>query len=276
MRIAWPAAEGTYPVIVLSHGNGCRQDLYAGFADHWASWGYVVIQPVHMDSRDLGFSMKGATAALMEQVVSSRRDDISFVLDSLGEIQRVVPELQGHIDDSRLIAAGHSMGAGTVMSLTGVELVDPRDQSLLKSDEDRFDAVIVISEPGNNRLMPDAPWRMTKVPTIVATGTNDFSTVGARDGRKSKSAWQLPADAVFPDEPRYYLFLDGSDHYLGGVICRDDAPGPRDEDGLRIMNGATTAFMDAHIKGDKSAQRFLDSGLISGLSSGRATLELKP
>jgi len=276
MRLAFPVTGTDYPVIVLSHGNGCSQDLYAGFADHWASWGYVVIQPVHMDSRDLGFSMKGKTLAQMNEVISSRQADVSFVLDSLGQLEQLVPELQGKMDADRLIAAGHSMGAGTVMLLNGVEMINPRDQSRMASTEDRFDVLIVISEPSNNRMMPEEPWRLSRVPTFIATGSDDFSMVGARDGKKSTSAWQLPPDATRPDQPHWYLYMEDSDHYLGGVICKTSAPGPKDYDGLNIINGASTAFLEAYIGNDSAAQAFLASGAITALTDGRATLENRP
>jgi dienelactone hydrolase len=273
MRLAFPATGSSYPVIVLSHGNGCSQDLYAGLADHWASWGYVVIQPVHMDSRDLGFTMKGKTLEDMNLMVSSRRADMRFILDSFAELEQQIPELAGKMDSERLIAAGHSMGGGTAMVLTGVQMLDPRDQSLMTSDENRFDALILISEPGNNRMMPEDPWRLAKVPVFIATGSKDFSMVGARDGKKSKSAWQLPADAERPDEPRWYLDVNEADHYLGGVICKGTAPGPADYDGLKIYNGASTAFLDAYIGDDPAAQAFLGSGELQSLTDGRATLE---
>ncbi|MCP4001963.1 MAG: hypothetical protein GY727_13725 [Gammaproteobacteria bacterium] len=275
MRIAFPEAPGNYPLIVFSHGNGCLQDLYSGFADHWASWGYVVIQPVHMDSRELGFSMKGATLEKMNRVVTSRLADVRFVLDSLDQLEVQVPGLNGQIDRSRMVMAGHSMGAGTAMLLNGVQMFDPRSEGIIASDEGRFDALIIISEPSNNRMMPNDPWRMAKVPTFIATGSEDFSMAGARGGKKSRNAYQLPANAEFPDQPHYYLYMDGMDHYLGGLICREDKSGPRDYSALEIINGSSVAFLDAFLEADRAAQDFLDSGDITGLTDGRATLELR-
>jgi dienelactone hydrolase len=251
------------------------QDLYTGFADHWASWGYVVIQPVHMDSRELGFSMKGASMDTMTRVVNTRMEDVRFVLDSFDQLEAQVPGLAGKIDRERLVMAGHSMGGGTAMMLNGVEMLDPRDDSILGSDEDRFDALILISEPSNNRMMPNEPWRQAEVPTFIATGSEDYSMAGARSGKKSKNAYQEPPAATHPDEPRYYLYLDGLDHYLGGVICRDDAPGPRDEEGLQIINGSSVAFLNAYLDNDVAAHAFLDSGEITTLTQGRATLNLR-
>jgi hypothetical protein len=143
------------------------------------------------------------------------------------------------------------------------------------SDEDRFDVAILISEPGNNRIMPDTPWRFEKVPTFVATGSNDFSSTGAPDGRKSRNAYQLVEEVELPDQPHYYLYMQGSNHYLGGAICRADVPGPGDYDALRIINGASMAFLDAFIADDATARTFLDSGSITELTDGRAVLDLR-
>jgi pimeloyl-ACP methyl ester carboxylesterase len=276
MRVVFPEEPGPYPLIVFSHGNGCLQDLYTGFADHWASWGYVVIQPVHMDSRELGFSMKRATAAIMNKVISSRISDVRFILDSLDQIEAQVPGLASKIDRERLVIAGHSMGAGTAMNLTGVTMVSPVDGTVVGSDEDRFDAVILISEPGNNRIMPEHPWRFENVPTFIATGSEDFSSTGARDGVKSRSAYQLVDEGSEPPEqPHYYLYMQDSDHYLGGVICKADAPGPPDYEALKIINGTSIAFLDAFIGDDAAAHAFLDSGDITEITSDRATLELR-
>jgi pimeloyl-ACP methyl ester carboxylesterase len=275
MRVAFPDEPGSYPLIVFSHGNGCLQDLYKGFADHWASWGYVVVQPVHMDSRETGFTMKGVNMQIMNKVISSRSADVIHILDSLDQLEAQVSGLAGKIDREQFIMAGHSMGAGTAMTLTGVTMVSPRDGSVMSSDENRFDAVILISEPSNNRLMPDKPWLYTKVPTYIATGSKDFSTMGSMDGKKSKGAYQIPADAVVQLQPHYYLYMQDSDHYLGGVICRNNAPGPRDYEALKIINGSSMAFLDAYMADDMTAKMFLDSGEIGRLTEGRATLDLR-
>ena len=275
MRVSYPRESGDYPLIVLSHGNGCLQDLYVGFADHWASWGYVVVQPVHMDSRETGFSMKGVNMEIMNEVISTRRQEVRFIVDSIDAIEAEVPGLKGQIDRDKLIVAGHSMGGGTAMALTGVRMVSPRDNSRIESDEDRFDALLLITDPSNNRLIPNEPWMMSNVPTFVATGNNDFSTAGARDGRKSKGAYQLITEPPAPDVPRWYLHSQDMDHFLGGVICRSNAPGPRDYEALSIINGASTAFLDAYIKDDRAAKAFLASGDITSLTDGRSTIEAR-
>jgi hypothetical protein len=65
------------------------------------------------------------------------------------------------------------------------------------------------------------------------------------------------------------------DHYLGGLICKQDVPGPKDYDALQIIDGVSTAFLDAYMKEDESAMKFLRDGQVSELTGGRATLELR-
>src|ERR1700744_1276850 len=50
MRVFYPNAAGKYPVIVFSHGAGGSQDCCEELTEHWASYGYITIQPTHEDS----------------------------------------------------------------------------------------------------------------------------------------------------------------------------------------------------------------------------------
>src|SRR5262245_11053317 len=54
LRITWPDAGGPFPTIVFSHGAFGSKDNYLTLTEYWASYGYVVLQPTHSDSRSLG------------------------------------------------------------------------------------------------------------------------------------------------------------------------------------------------------------------------------
>ncbi len=114
------AADGQFPVVLFSHGfTGIR--LQSSFLTaHLASWGFVVAAPDH-PSRDLP-NVLNATAS------GDRADSIDDLLQSL---DLVVAEsatadglLAGHVDDSRVIAVGHSAGGGTVLGAALDERVD--------------------------------------------------------------------------------------------------------------------------------------------------------
>ena len=109
VRISYPVGRTRFPVIVFSHGNGSKGDMYKGFTDYWASHGYVVIQPTHMDSLSLGFKTKRDNMREMYQqmlqVTDTRRQDMSFIVDSLDLIETIVPDLKDKLDRTKLVAA---------------------------------------------------------------------------------------------------------------------------------------------------------------------------
>lgn len=275
LRITFPVERGSFPVIVFSHGNGSSKDLYSAYAEHWASHGYVVIQPTHIDSITLGGSMRNMNAEKIAAISDSRRRDMRFIVDSLDDLEKQVPDLAGKMDGERLVAAGHSMGGATAMRLAGLLLVDPPNDEPIDYRDDRFDALLLVSDPGNNRLMPDAPWKGVPVPTFIATGSNDFGGMPGKSKQSSASSAKFPENAVMPDTPNHYLFIDGMDHYLGGLICKEDAAGPPDYDALKIIDGISTAFLDAYMKDDAAAMAFLRAGQVAELTDSRATLEIR-
>ena len=157
---------------------------------------------------------------MMNTAVITRRMDLRFIVDSLGTIEHLVPALIGHIDSGRIVAAGHSLGGATAMAVTGLVMIDPSTDWEFGVLDDRFDALLLLTNPGNSPMMPDDPWRAVALPTFVATGTDDVSGL-RRAITKSSSVFRFPDDIEFASTPNHYLFIDGMNHYLGGLICKD-------------------------------------------------------
>jgi hypothetical protein len=273
LTVTYPAlAKGEFPVIVFSHGGRCSRDRYDIFADHWASHGYVVIQPAHLDSSSLP-PPKIRGMQMMNEAVRTRRLDMVHILDSLEQIAALVPELEGRIDAGRIAAAGHSLGGGTAMSVTGLVMVDPSSDTEFGFLDKRFDALLLITNPGNSPMMPDDPWRVVGLPTFVATGTDDFSGL-VKHIKKGKSVFRFPDDVEFAATGNHYLFVDDMDHYLGGLICKPRDGDVPDDDAARIIGGVSVAFLDAYLKDDERARNFLDDAG-TWLSEPRASLSLR-
>jgi len=273
LRITYPDADALrFPVIVFSHGGRCSRDRYRYFADHWASHGYIVIQPAHLDSSSLP-PPKIRGMQMMNEAVRTRRLDMVHILDSLEQISGLVPGLEGRIDADHIAAAGHSLGGGTAMSVTGLVMVDPSKDTEFGFIDDRFDALLLITNPGNSPMMPEDPWRAVGLPTFVATGTNDFSGL-VKHIKKSRSVFRFPDDVEFAATDNHYLFIDDMDHYLGGLICKsreDDTP---DTDAARIIGGVSVAFLDAYLRDDARARAFLADAASWQLEP-RASLSLR-
>jgi dienelactone hydrolase len=268
LRIAWPERRGRHPVVVLSHGGGSSKDMYDRIADHWAAAGYVVVLPTHLDSRDYGFSMADTTAEKMLGIIEGRRRDLSFILDSLPQLEREVTGLAGRVDAEQLAVAGHSLGGATALTLSGLEIVDPKTRDRYGYYDGRFDVLILITEPGNSPVMPDRPWRAARIPVLVMTGSKDYS--GQWQGPPKVRLYDFAEGIALRDDvPHHYLFIEDMDHYVGGLICRTDK-GPADPEALRLINEASTAFLDAYLKGDARGRTLLAPGPLA--ARGQLTL----
>ena len=112
-------ADGTYPVVLFSHGySGIR--LQSTFlTSHLASWGMIVVSPDHW-SRDLYH--------VLSAPVGDRQSSITELLASLDLISAQNTTagsiFENHVDDSRVVAVGHSAGGGTVVGAAFDDRVD--------------------------------------------------------------------------------------------------------------------------------------------------------
>lgn len=271
LRVAYPSSGGPYPVVVLSHGGGCAGGSYSVVGDHWASHGYVVIQPTHPDSRSTGFDMATVEPRMMEGIVRQRMGDMSLVLDSLRDLETMLPTLAGKIDHEILIAAGHSMGAATTLSVTGMVIENPFSRQKIASSEDRFDAALLLSEPGHNPTLPEEPWRFIAIPTFVYTGTDDYGSE-SRDNSNIPFQYAMVSTVPDPAPAKHYLWIDDVNHYLSGGWCNATLDASYDREAVTILNGVSTAFLDAYAKSDQAAAAFLQSNALPADAGPRPTL----
>ena len=123
LRLTFPQPAGKYPLIVFSHGAMGSKDAYDPLIEHWASHGYVCIQPTHEDS--LKLMLRSGERFRLQNVWSkwkTRPPDIQLILDSLDELEANVAGLKGKIDRERIGVGGHSFGAHTSQLIGGVKL----------------------------------------------------------------------------------------------------------------------------------------------------------
>ncbi|MEJ2138989.1 MAG: hypothetical protein P8Y61_06005 [Gammaproteobacteria bacterium] len=265
LKIFYPESGGPYPLIVLSHGTFSSIDRYGRIAGYWAGQGYVVILPQHKDA-DYGVRPTGYEA--MQAVTMSRVADLSLVLDELDSIEQQVPALEGRIDREHFVAAGHSIGTQVAMLVTGMQFRTGFDDTLIKSDETRYSALVLISDPGKMRLMPGDVWLASSVPTFMATGTEDYGLMGGRGPATEPQSEVLTNTASIA---RYRLLLEGGDHYFGGLVQKDTDATP-DHEGLAIFNAVSTVFLDAETKASIEARAYLEQVDLPALTDGRAHL----
>lgn len=102
--------DGRHPVVLLSHGMGGNIRSLTWLATDLAEQGAIVVAVNHPNSTWGDFDM-----ALGLQHWT-RAQDLSLALDTLLS----KPEFAGHIDETRIMAAGFSYGGWTALSLGGL------------------------------------------------------------------------------------------------------------------------------------------------------------
>ena len=122
VTLVHPREGGPYPIIIFSHGSGATGQYDYPIARFWASHGYVVLQPTHADTETLDIPDEDRSGLKGADLWISRTRDVSLILDSLDEIEAVLPDLAGRMDHGVIGMSGHSLGAFTAQMVGGVRL----------------------------------------------------------------------------------------------------------------------------------------------------------
>lgn len=282
LEVSWPEAVGAdtgpYPLVVFSHGAFCYPQQYRNVTDFWVSHGYIVVFPDHLDSPNLGKVNPAAVANLLQ----SRVRDMSAVLDSLAAIEAGIPELAGRVDGGRAAVAGHSFGGMIAMVKSGLHMQDASGTVLDSYPDPRFRAAVVMSGVGQTPPManlPEVPYMTDDAfagltgPLLASGGTLDEGNVGT--GVVYPWEWRMGGYTLAPPGDKYSLVLQDADHYLGGLICRENRGGPDDPEAVAVVRTVQTAFLDAYLKDSRPARQWLETVDVAQFSSGRGRLERK-
>lgn len=257
VRVSAPVSGGHLPVVVFSHGNGWNLDGYAPLTAFWASRGFFVVQPTHLDSRRNAF---GFDHPVFPRIWTERVADVTRILDQLDVIEAAVPGLTGRTDRSRIAVAGHSWGAQTAQSLLGARIVDESGH-LTGADfaDDRISAGILLAATGigGDDLHPFAQanfpfmrpsFRELTTPALVVAGDRDQSKMSRRGPDWFTDVYEYSPGATD------LLTLFGAEHSLGGIVGYEVAE-TTDEDPDRVaaLQRLSVAYLRTALQIDESS-----------------------
>ena len=162
------------PLVVFSHGIGGSRRGYSYLGRYFASQGYASLHLQHVGSdRSLwAGSMFGLVGRLhgaaQEEEAIARVGDLKFALD-----QVLGSGLLGvKIDATRIVAAGHSYGANTMLLAVGARV--ERNGRVIELADARLKAAIILSAPPfYGESDPAKILSAIRVPTLHITATED-------------------------------------------------------------------------------------------------------
>ncbi|MEO8223636.1 MAG: alpha/beta fold hydrolase [Gammaproteobacteria bacterium] len=269
LRVVFPRAPGRYPVVVFSHGAFCYPQQYAAITDQWVAHGYVVVLPDHPDSPNNGTSLRPDQ---MGSLTATRIADLDAIFGNLDRIADLAG-ISGQLDTGRLGVAGHSYGTVIALAKAGLWMRAP-DGGRRQYLDRRIRGAVIMSGVGqmDEMMAPDAFSGLT-TPLIATGGTLDVGNTGGPVIHPWE--WRMSPYTLAPPGDKYSVVLENADHYLGRLICRTDRGGDDDPEGAAIDAALTLAFLDAYVKQDPAALRFLATADIAARTGGRARFNRK-
>ena len=244
-RVTYPVGDGKYPAIVFSGGGGDDGSGYLDLAHHWASHGFVVLQPVHFDSfthyhhvsKSKVWAHWRTTWDVWGLVLGEERmwrarcNDISRLLDEIGDFD-------GRIDTDRIGIGGYSYGAHVACLMGGAQLMARSGRFHLR--DSRFKAVLSISGEHGAKRLPKSVWKTLSAPFMLITGDRD-KTVWGRSYREKLEAYRFA-----PEGLKQKLIVQGANHFALSGRLFETATHPADVAAqtaiFDIVRGATTRF----------------------------------
>jgi hypothetical protein len=242
MRIYYPADlddpgfAGTFPLAVISHGNGHCYDWYDFLGTHLASYGYIAM------------SHDNDTSPGIETASTTTLEFTDRIIGEQGTLGGGV--LQGHIDSSRIAWIGHSRGGEGVTRA--------------------FDRLVDEAYPAQNYSAADIVVISSIAPTDFLGRTqsdphdsNYHLLYGAADGDVCGCPNNSVAQSFGLYEratgPRHSTYIHGADHNDFNCCGTDDFTGPAGTaigrpEAQQVQKMIHLATLERYVKGSEVAE----------------------
>lgn len=248
VKIRYPQAEESFPVIIFSHGYTYDERAFGPLSEFWATKGYVTIHPTHIDAKALT-QLSGKSVRMADpEVWRDRVGDLVFLIDSLEDIQQRLPDFTGSLDKGRLGVGGHSFGAYTSMLLGGATVLLPGQTDPVAFGDLRVKAILPIAGQGRGQQgLHDHSWDNLALPMMMISGTED------RGLKKEKPSWRAEGFQFSPAGDKYWAFVTGAEHFSYSGKTSKGVQNRISE----VVKISSLAFWDAYLRSDASAQKYL-------------------
>jgi dienelactone hydrolase len=269
------AQPGTWPLIIFSHASGHHRRGATFLCTHLSSHGYVVAAMDHSELVAPELARKdGETAeqkaARIEAVIASRVPDVRFLLDHL--LGGAAWESETHVDPNRIGIVGHSFGGWTALAVPEVER--------------RIRAVVALAPGGSSRPKPGIlPAKLTfawgrDLPTLYLVAENDiclplagmYELFERTPGTKQMIILRRADHGHFMDQVEEGHEAIRNMPWTGELawIAKEMRPITEFCSGDQahlFARGLTLCHMDATLRRDEEARRFLSGDIEAELAA---------
>lgn len=257
-------AEGSFPVVVFSHGHQAFAECSSFLMEHLASHGFVVIAPDHTNNTTLDGGDRDT------EIYIQRPFDLTAVIDALETGNLPVP---ANRYDGRLVVAGHSFGGYTVFASGGSQY----DTDAISAECTEPSSGICESWSADWVPMFEAGAHDPRVQGVLAMAPGDFDLFGAAGAVEVDVATFLMTGELDPehaaDGAEYWAALDPAGHRyvsiadaghnaftdFSGVFVDGGTIDP--SQGFRIVDAYALAFA-ASATGDARYDALLDGTIV--------------
>jgi predicted dienelactone hydrolase len=276
MAVRNAAAEpGTYPLIIFSHPSGGHRRTATFLCTHLSSHGYLVAALDHSEvvATELARRVDETDeqrAARWEALIASRVPDVRFLLDQL--LEGGAWDAEAKFDHTRIGIVGHSLGGWTALAATEIDA--------------RIRAVVALAPGGSSRPKPGMlPVKLgfnwgRDVPTLYLVAENDVSLPLAgmyelfeRTPATKQMAILRRADHMhFMDNVEELHETVRTMTFAGDLAWLPKEMQPIAElctgaEAHLFVRGLTVCHMDAVLKQQEEAQRFLLGDIEAALAA---------
>jgi dienelactone hydrolase len=272
---------GSYPLIAFSHGFGGHRRQSTFLCTHLASHGYVVTAPDHTGNTISDIIQAVMTLhsggqlpdplRMVREFMAARPADVRFIIDRA--LDGTAGGLKPIIDADRLGMTGHSFGGWTTLAVV--------------ASEPRIKAALPLAPAGGSSPLPSEPLKQAltfkwgrDVPTLFLVAERDsllplagmYELLEKTPATKKMVVLKNADHMHFCDrvEEVHELFRTvpppGDFERIAKTLrpITELCPGSH---GYSFVRGLGLAHMDAYLKADESAARFLAGGIEAALAT---------
>jgi predicted dienelactone hydrolase len=159
-------AEGQFPLVVISHGNGGSHLVYRTISTFLAKNGYIVAMLEHYGNNRNNNQLEKSLENLQY-----RPRHVSLTIDFL----KSEPGFGPCIATDKIAVIGHSLGGYTALALAGGQAWTQAGQAVTVQNDPRVKALVLMA-PAAAFFIPEHALSQVTVPILLLIGEHDTIT----------------------------------------------------------------------------------------------------